>query len=293
MSNGMDFDIDQSSADRLNQGMSLGGGIELPFDAPVFWWLNGAPANRALASANPALYFGGWACNQEDLDEVKDERGGLPAGLVSTDIYTRESKTIQVYSSRMLIIAPIGFRQSWSGGNGQTQTRSIQWAPGLRQHIQVLALMGIRLDNGAYKSWGAVTLSCKGFQAAYLTSALKDWKKALERPRKEHAPQIPAWAFWMAVGTFGQNIDTKMVGKADAQSPVTPVNLYVPKEITLETMRKLYVGKDAVNEMADKLEDAAEWLGAWKARADHPAVAPGDDENYIPPEPAYEDEIPF
>jgi hypothetical protein len=291
------FAIDQNDADRLNQGMNLGGGIELSFDAPVFWWLNGNPANRALAATTPAVYFGGWASNAEDIDAVTAERG-IPGGLVQTDIFTRDSKTIQSYTSRALVVAPIGFRQCWTVGADRAATRSLTFTPGGRQHIQVLALMGLQMPDKTYHSWGPVVLSAKGFQAQYLQSALKDWKKALERPRKEFAPNVPAWAFWCALGTFGQAPETRLVGKAGAQSPVTPINLFTPKEITRDTMIRVFVGREGVSEMARLQESAEDWLNAWKTQAGtngngHAAAAVEDE--YLEPinNGTMEDEIPF
>ena len=286
------FDISPEAADRLNQGMNLGGGIELPFSAPVFWWLNGTAQSRPFAQTTPALYYGGWACNAEDIEAVLDDRGSLPGGLVETEIFTREGKNIPTYTSRALIIAPIGFRSCWTVGARGAQTRSIQYVPGSRQHIQVLGLFGMRMPDGTYKSWGPITLSAKGYQAQYLQSALKDWKKALEKPRREHAPKVPAWAFWCALGTFGANPETSMVGKTGAQSPVTPINLFVPKDITLDTMRKIYVGRAGVDEMADLQEEADEWLNAWKNQTPAAAAASADDYPLEPVEPG-EEEIPF
>lgn len=247
-----------------------------------------------MAVNTPVLYYGGWACNKDDIEGVSEERG-LPGGLVETEIFTNESKTIYTYTSRMLIIAPIGYRQSWYIGVGQNQTRTVEYMPGARQHIQVVALMGLKNEVGQYRSWGPIVLSCKGYQAQYMTGCMKTWKKTLEKPRKEHAPNVPPWAFWMAIGSYG-DINSSMVGKSGAQSAITPINLYIPKEITLETMRKLYVGKDTVSEMAEKLQDSEEWLNAWKNRAQQAQPAHMAHDEYpdnVPPEPDFGDDIPF
>lgn len=298
MTNGNGFDIDERASQRLNEGMDLGGGVELPFTAPVFWWLNGNAQARALAVQTPALFYGGWACNQEDLDEVVDDRGSLPGGLVKTEIYTREGKNIFAFTSRILIVAPIGFRRGWITGGQDSNTRYARYMEGARQHIQILALMGQQMPDKTYQSWGPIVLSAKGYQAQYLTSAMKDWKKVLEKSRRQHAPQVPAWAFWAGVGTFGNDINIHMVGKT-AKSPITPVELFTPREVTLEMLRRLYVGKETVSEMADLMDEATDWLNAWKR---HDAGANGDgqppageyeDDGYIPPEPGMEDEIPF
>lgn len=294
------FDVDQSAAGRLNEGMALGGGIELPFSAPVFWWMNGNAQARAVAPSTPALYYGGWAANAESILDVQDERGAVPNGLVPTDIYTRDGKEIQAYTSRLLVVAPISFRQAWVISQGQqTAQRSTGYVAGARQHIQVLALMGFQRPDKTYQSWGPIVLSAKGYQAAYLQSAMKDWKKVIDKGLTQMGanPKPPAWAFWAGIGTFGDKINTQNVGKNGAQSPVTPLNLFVPKEITSDLLRRLYVGRDGVTEMASLLDEAGEWLGAWKnAESNHPnggAAGPIDD-GYIPPEPNFaDDDIPF
>lgn len=291
------FAISKEAADRLNQGMNLGGGIELPFKAPVFWWMNGQPQAKPFIQATPALYYGGWASGQDAIEEVKDERGGVPTGLALTDVYAKNGKVIPSYTSRALVVAPIGFRSCWYKGDNGSQTRSVQYFQGGRQHIQVLALTGIQRQDKSYQSWGPIVISAKGYQASYLQSALKDWKKALEIPRRQYAPDVPAWAFWCALGTFQKEAESHLVGKTGAQSPVTPINLFIPKEITEAMMIRLYVGSEAVDEMVQLLDSSQEWLNAWKQQGQNGAKAAGglmDDEDYIPPEPVGEEnEIPF
>lgn len=289
------FDVDQGAAERLNQGMSMGGGVELPFSAPVFWWMNGNPQNRAVAKDTPAVYYGGWAANADSIEETAEERGGVPGGMVKTEIFTRDSKTVDAYTSRLLVVAPISFRQAWVVGQQQTTTRSTKYVQGGRQHVQVLCLSGYQLGDKSYKSWGPVVLSAKGYQSQYLMTAMKDWRKLIDRglAQIKANPKPPAWAFWAGIGTFGDKVDTQMVGK-NAQSPITPINLYVPKEITADLLRRLYVGRDGVAEMATLLEEASEWLSAWKSadNAAHPAGMEEDD--YIPGAPPNDDlDIPF
>jgi len=287
------FDVDQSAADRLNQGMNMGGGIELPFAAPVFWWMNGNPQNRALATSTPAIYFGGWAANADSIEEVADDRGGLPGGLVKTDIYTRDSNTVEAYTTRLLVVAPISFRQAWITGQQQT-VRHVKYVQGGRQHIQVLCLTGYQLQDKTYQSWGPIVLSAKGYQAQYLMSAMKDWRKAIDRALGviKANPKPPAWGFWGGIGTFGDKVDTQMVGKS-TQSPITPINLFTPKELTAELLRRLYVGRDGVDEMAQLLDEASDWLNAWKSSDVAGAQTPGiEEDDYIPAGDPVED-IPF
>ncbi len=49
------FNVPDGMSDELNQGMNLGGRIELPFTAPFVYWKNGAANFRSLAQTLPAV----------------------------------------------------------------------------------------------------------------------------------------------------------------------------------------------------------------------------------------------
>lgn len=295
MSQVLEFEIDPLAAEKLNQGMNMQGGIELPFAAPVFWWMNGNSQFRAMAQANPAAYFGGWAMKEEAALEVEPDRGPVPAGLIKAENVTRDGTPIQVYTSRFLVVAPISYRSGWVSGDSNGKTRQVGYMPGAKKKIQVIAIMGVK-QGESYRSWGPIMLTAQGYQVDYMISAMKDWKKAIERTRRTVAPNIPPWAFYMTLGTFGDSIKTMMVGKPGSQSPITPINTYIPKDITPDLLRKIYVGKDCVNEMVDCLEDAKEWLEAWK-HGEHltqaQSAGPEHDGFFPDEEPMFEEEIPF
>jgi hypothetical protein len=161
------FDVDQETSDALNQGMQMGNAIELPFNAPVFYWLNGQPAMRGLAQQAPAVYFGGWAVDQEAFESAKEEYGelkGLQIPLV--DMTSKNGKDYRAYVTRNLYAAPISYRACWVLANEQTGTssRTVQYAEGARHHVQLLALAASKTESG-FAPWGPVVLSAKGFQA--------------------------------------------------------------------------------------------------------------------------------
>jgi len=290
------FDAPEETTNALNAGMQLGGGIELPFQAPYMWWMNGQANMRALATQAPALYFGGWSVDNDSWDAAVEEYNklrGLP--LTPADLTSRNGKEYKAYVTRHVFVAPISYRSAWVLTNEQTgtTTRHGHYVEGARQHVQLLALMFSKDSETQYSPWGPVVLSAKGYQAQKLMDAAKDWAKFLDKVRRQHAPKIPPFGFLMCLGTFGADLKTETVGKG-AKSSITPLVMATPKVADLELLKKLYVGSGGLVLMADYLEQAKPWLEAWKGREQPAAGAPdaGLQEPEFPPDPPAE-EIPF
>lgn len=292
----MTIELNQNVADRLNEGMEESGGIELPFYAPYLWTINGNPQLKALKNAQ---YFGGWATKMEDMIEFISQYGkkDLPAGFENVEIAPKNGNAFDALIARHVIVAPIAMRKSWIIGGDGTATRYSGYTEGGRLHVQALVLLASKQDE-QYTPFGPVVLSAKGFQGKNLEGAFSDWKRHTAALRKQIAPNVPAWCFYLAIGTFGGEIKTKLVGQKNAQSPITPIGAYLPKGLSAETMEGLFVGNDTAQEMADYLEQAGEWLKAWKSEQSPNPVQTGKtpefDEEYTPEFPGYADEeIPF
>lgn len=294
------FDVPQE-ADALNQSLNLGGAVTLPFPAPTFWWSNGNSALNDLAQTMPPKYFGGWSANADDVDDAAEFYG--PVSFKRASIHTRDGKDVEVYMARALLVAPIAFRSSWVVTVNGAESRYTEYVEGGRRHIQLLTLLGKSNPDKTYSAWGPVVLSAKGYQANHLLDSITAWQKHIEKARKQHAAAVPASGFWMMVGTFGEKAESIMVGKQGRQSPITPIRLHKPQEISLDLLKTIFVGKPALSGMADYLEQSREWLGAWKAREERqhangnghsPSVPaanePEFDDGYLP---GIEDEIPF
>ena len=288
------FELDAETAAGLSAGMEFGGAVELPFIAPLFWALNGTPQHKAqlaMPGGAPALYYGGWMCEREDLDEAVQAGGGtaLP-GLIPTDFVNREGKELPCYSTRRLILAPIGVRSSWV----LRGTRSPNYLAGARQHAQVLVLLANSPDEGkTYQPWGPAVLTAKGYQAQSILDGLKAWNRHTQAWRSTHAPNTPAWAFYLGLGSFGDAPKTRMVGKSGAQSPITPLEAYLPEKLSDEMMKKLFAGRDTARRMADLARLASEWLHDWDEAVVQPHIENVDDG---PPDqygPGFEESIPF
>lgn len=285
--------LDQDLARRLDQGMRSGEVIELPFPVIYTWALTGQANFKNMYQVAPALYYGGWACKKDDMDAVCDSSGlKPPAGWAEATIPTRDGKEFEAFTARSVIIAPFGKRLSWIGHDGK---RSPDYIEGGRRHVQVLAYLAEKQGengSGKYVPWGPVVLTAKGYQARNLMDAFSKWDKASAPTRRKIAPGVPAWCFYLALGTFGKERKAENVGKPGAQSPITPIAAYIPEQLTEEQIARLFVGDTVAAIMADLQEQAQEWLSAWSQPLDEAAgEGPQAPENF-PGDPTYED-IPF
>jgi len=269
------INLDQSTIDKLNSGMTSSESIQLPFAAPFLWALNGQPGYKQQGGA---LYFGGWACKAEDLEAVC-RTGSLPVppSWKSGTLSGRDGGEFDVFSTRSVIVAPIGKRESWLTDN----KRSSHYVEGGRRHLQVLCYMGVK-NGPKIEPWSPVVLTAKGYQAMNLAKSFSAWDKATINQRSKVAPGIPAWCFYLAIGTFGEQRQVMQVGKAGASSPITPIGPYIPDDLSEATVESLFVGDVIATIMADYQDKAYEWLGAWKLdkssdSEDEPAQSSHDD----------------
>jgi hypothetical protein len=175
-----------------------------------------------------------------------------------------------------LIVAPIAYRRSWLL-KGTTQGRVNRYEKGTRQHVQVLAEVGVKTKTG-FIPWGPVVLSCKGFQAKNLASAFSKWEEHTAPLRTQLAKGIPAWLFWAAIGTFGTDRVQDMVGSGQNTSPITPIGPYL-SPITETTLKMLYGGEALAKLIVDYRKQAEQWAHAWDQGADEP-VTPNKDSRY-------------
>lgn len=283
----MTINLDSNISNRLNEGMNLGGGIQLPFMAPVFFVINGDAKLKGLGGAQ---YFGGWAVKAEDLQDAAATGLVIPSTYVLSEMTTSDGKTYEAYTMRSIVVAPIAVRQAWIT---REKVRSPHYVEGARQHVQALCYMAIKTgENGSatYAPWGPVVLSAKGFQAKNLIGSFGAWDKHTSSLRRKIAQGVPAWCFYLAIGTFGQQRQQVMVG-SNSQSPITPVGAYLPENLSEPTFSKLFVGQQVAEAMVQYMDGAQDWLNAWKdASKDQLGDRPVDGD--FVQEPPMED-IPF
>jgi hypothetical protein len=277
--------IDPNLARKLDQGMKSSENIDLPFPVVYIWALNGQSSYKQQGGA---LYYGGWACKAEDMVAMADQQeNAIPSDWKQVTISSRDGGEFEAVTCRNAIIAPIGKRISWlSEGR-----RSASYIDGARRHLQVLAYMAEnKAENGSrsFVPWGPVVLTAKGYQARNLLDAFSKWDKATSQVRWHVAPGVPAWCFYLSLGTFGKERQVLNVGKPGAQSPITPITAYIPEKVTDELMSSLFVGEGVAEKMSQIQDQAVDWLKAWETPATSEVI-----EEYQGPVFPTEEEIPF
>jgi hypothetical protein len=256
--------LDTTLAKKLDMGMRAGDAVELPFPVIYIWALNGQASYK---SQGGALYYGGWACKAEDLQAITDQQElPVPADWKQVTIASRDGGEFEAVTSRNVVVAPIGKRESWLFDG----KRFADYVEGGRRHLQVLAYLAEpRGENGKkqFAPWGPVVLTAKGYQARNLLDAFVRWDKATSQIRWKIAPGVPAWCFYLSLGTFGRERQAINVGKPGTQSPITPISAYIPERLTDDFVANLFVGHQIAEQMATLQDQAADWLKAWKEEA--------------------------
>jgi hypothetical protein len=248
--------LDKDLASKLDQGMKAGGTVELPFPVVYLWAVNGQASYKAQGGA---LYHGGWACKSEDLLAVVEQTGAdMPISMSNVSIATRDGGEFDAYVSRSVIVAPIAKRQSWLFDG----KRFVDYVEGGRRHVQALCALAHKVDT-TYHYWGPVVLTAKGYQARNLLDAFSRWDKETSALRYKIAQGVPAWCFYLAVGTFGKERQAVNVGKPGAQSPITPIGVYTTEKLDEQFLTSLFVGQDVVKQMVSYQDLAADWLRNW------------------------------
>ncbi len=257
----------QAAAADLIDAANTGDSIQLPFPALNLWVHNGKSDMKMNADRVPALYFGGFACNEEQYDELIASGDMQPMakwGLAEFASTSGEDYTN--YLTRAIWIAPIAGRESWLNGNDNSRYHHFKRETGhTRQHIQILCALGVMDEGGTITHNGMCVVSAKGYQGKYLRKALKAfWKGSLEARKAANAAgsSITPAMFWHRIGTFGNTPDYQMMGSGQKKSSITPVTAS-PNPIAPEHIQKLFVGLDLIKLFNEKRFDAEEWLHAW------------------------------
>lgn len=286
----MTIKLSEQTANAMNGWMTDEGDVRLPFPAPIVWVLNGSAQFKPIGGT---LYMGGWATSADELEETAAELGlSVPEGMTKHEYTPKTGEALNVYSARHIMIAPIAKRLSSTTKDG---ARFPGYHKGASPHIQVLVMLGYKKGT-AYVPWGPVVLSAKGYQCGYLLDALQDWESKSAKARREFAPGVRAELFWSAIGTFGDKPTYKTVGKEGAQSSISPISVFVPKEFNEALLSALFVGEDLAKEMLGLRQQANEWYEAWKSPKVEVATPStnGGDEPPLPEEQQPEEEvIPF
>lgn len=253
--------LEQNAIDALRSAERANDGVQLPFATAVIYWHNGQASQKRFAKDCPPLYYGGWATDPDKITELV-EAGDATGPLDNWSEFegAGDKGSYRAIASRTLTIATIASRKRWVSQDGKTSGPDYDKALGLtRQHLQLLALAYI-----GGKPWGHVTLTVKGWQVKYLADAITAWNKAIAPFRKElNATQIPLSAFAITLGTYGTEPNYVSVGQT-ATSKITPVQAVIPADLSAEKVGQRFIGAHNLRVNAERLDQAKEWLAAWK-----------------------------
>jgi hypothetical protein len=277
--------LEASALETLRGADKTGEGVQLPFPVANIWWHNGDARQKTDAKDCPPLYFGGWATDQGKLQELVDSEA-VPGPLSKWSAFegSGDKGSWQGLAARSLTFATLAHRKRWIGQDGKAGPDYDAAAGLTRQHMQTLALAYIDA-----KPWGYVVLTTKGFQVKYFNEAVAAWRKAIAPFRKElNAPEtmFPVSAFAITVGTLGAEPVFESVGRS-SQSKITPIRALVPDTLDAKAVNGRFIGPNNLRAAAEAVNQAAEWLAAWKKGAD----APGANRDAAREEP--EQELPF
>ena len=250
----------------------------LPFPAAYAFWRNGAPNMKEVGGVD---YFGGFAITEKELPELGIQ--AMPAQFKRSE-YDDEGTLKVSYTSRTLTIAPITQRRIWKD---KQKNKYGTPAKGRSPIAQWLCLL--KYDKDASNVIPAV-LHFEGWQVTYFQDALKAWQKSIDAHLKEITPQkLGLYAFWLTVGTHGNERLTKEVGEGDNTKKINFVSQVVSDKWDAAMLQARFIGKDNLKRSAELKTKAAQWLDYYKAKA-APVV---QSENAAGPIDQLEEEYPF
>jgi hypothetical protein len=277
-------------------GSSLKFGTDsLPEPMPVFYVVNGK--QEYAESKSTPLFYGGWAVDSQKYATMLQQTQRLPYGLISpAHIIDRQGKSIEILIGRAIIVAPVTSRVSWLSKDNRTRTPDFQ--EGSRRHVQLMVVVADRAGKDAPNTiWGSAILSAKGFQAKNLLGLVDDWSRHTVDVRTKFAPGIPAYMFYMAVGTFGTKREVEMVGQGQNQSPITPITVFKP-EMTEAKLNGLFGGQPLLDEIARLQSISGAWVQSWGTATTAKGTTASDDEPWEKNKPEHVtgdgfEDIPF
>lgn len=273
--------IDEVALGQLREAEKTGEGVQLPFPVANFFVYNGDARQKTAAKDCPVLYFGGFAGDAHKITELVDA-GDAPAPLAKWYPFegAGEKGSWDGVGSRLVTISAITHRARWTSQDGRSGPNYDAEAGLTRRHLQLLCL----LYNDS-KPWSYAVITAKGYQAQNLLGAISAWGKAIAPFRKElNAVALPLSAFALTIGTTGAEPKFVSVGKGNSTSKITPIEAVIPEGLTADMVGKRFIGAQNLRANAEHLDQARDWLAAWKTGAVTRDEAPAREE---------ETEIPF
>jgi hypothetical protein len=245
-------------ANDMGNPFQTGDEVSLTFPHLRLYWHNGKPD----ADKNRGVYhYGGWFSGAEDFmnDVSQFDKKPEEIGFKGDNWTGKDGDEYGVYSSRMVYVAPIANRKIWKSYvfEGATKNKSTYSLLGFLAYPTTEKLCYL----------GPVVLSGSSWSGAMIEDAVKKFPSLTADARARVAPGVPAWQWYISVGTYGDKRITKSVGTSKT-SPIVPAQIYTPDGgWTDKKIEKYFVPDDVVEQMIETRRAAEEWL-AWKPRED-------------------------
>jgi hypothetical protein len=264
------FNIPRDQANAVTAANRSGEGIRLPFAALHLWWKNGDNAYKSQDSKTKgtALYFGGWGATADEADTTLSEMGidTLPAGFTERmNVSARSGNTYDAYFARYIVGAVVARRGKWQKDQQTGKVTS-------RVNLLVYLASHDRAKK-VFEPWGFGILSASGYSGQALNDAVSEFERGTAAARKQYFSNadfktgLPANYFYAPIGTFGDTPVRVPKGKPGQQSPITPAQVFIPKEISEKNITDWYVGDIIAAVMYDALLNSQEWLDDWNKAA--------------------------
>jgi len=256
------FELDNEIINNVKGSWAAGDqGVQLPFSTVLFWWKRGGDER-----SDGTQKYGGWVASYENVLESiptnPEGRADIPTKLSQETFHSDYSgSSYEVFTTRNIAFAAIGKRFKWTyrtppDGSKDPSDKG-------RGHLQVLGLSAFLNDDKSYKLWLPVILSAKGLSAKSLQDALDSWERKTIALRASECNGLPANFFWSHLGTFGKDVQKLQVGRGNKSNYITPIQIYMPSELNIDFLKRVYVGKDAAITMSVLAEQSQDWLTEW------------------------------
>jgi hypothetical protein len=247
-----------SNTSDMGNPFSVPGEISLDLPHLQLYWHNG----KSEAGTDKGVYhFGGWFCGADEILAAIENFAPVKLdtiGFKGPDTWHgRKESEYQSYHIRSIYVAPIAPREVW---------RQVVNDKGEKKWRSTYSMLGFMayLSEKKFKFLGPVVISGSSYSGEAVKNAIMSFPALTAEARRVAAPTVPAWQWYIPIGTFGPKRISRIVGKGNSSSPIVPAQIYNPDGgWKPETIEHYFVSDDVADQMKATKDAAQEWL-AWK-----------------------------
>jgi len=220
----------------------------MEFSAPSVQWVNG---KQSLKQVGGVPYTGGFLFPYEYLTEGATIPRWEPARRVVGD-----GKEIEGLGCAMAGISIVRYRRRWVSDDNIVRSWN-NYEPGLnlRSHMQAVGFIKGYPDP--------VCFTWKGMSMENVLTALQEHHRKIvslvNKTIPADKPKLPTYAFWLGIKPGAH----AMVGQGQKKSEVTPPTLFLPKAVTLDYCKGIYVGREVLLASQQLFHELDSWVKNW------------------------------